>query len=285
MDFKGKVAIVTGGATGIGEAVSKKLASLGASVVIVGLTDDPVNEVVQEIEEEYGTGVLGLTRNVGKKQEAEEVVKQSLEKFEKIDILIANAGVMPEIQPVADFSDERFEGIIEANIKGIFYITRACIPALRESEGCIVASGSVAGLKGLPKSASYSGSKGWIHSFMKSLALEEGPNGIRVNVVAPGPIHTEMTDADAGAISEEMETMMKNTTLFGRRGTTEEAANLYAFLASNEASFITGGIYVVDGGNLLVSGPEGEKAKSHLKQPPKSNLNLKHQVVTERTYK
>lgn len=284
MNLKGKTAIVTGGATGIGEAVSKKFASLGAKVVVVGLEDDPVDEVVEEIKEEYGTEVLGLKKNIGTKTGAEEVVQETLWQFNQVDILISNAGIMPEISPVADFSDERFDMLLEANIKSTFYMTRACIPELRKTEGCIVASGSVAGLKGLPKSASYSGSKGWIHSFMKALAVEEGPNGIRVNVVAPGPIYTEMTEADVGAIPDEMEDMMKNTTLFGRRGTTEEAANLYAFLASEEASFITGGIYRVDGGNLLMSGPEGKKAKDHLKKRPQGMLNLKHEVVPERKY-
>lgn len=284
MDFKNKIAIVTGGATGIGEAVAKKLASHGATVVVVGLADDPVEEVVKEIQEEYGTEAMGIVKNMGHKNEAEETVKTTIEKYGQLDILIANAGIMPEFNPVAEFSDEKFDFLLEANIHSTFYITRAAIPELRKTQGCIVASGSVAGLKGLPESASYAGSKAWIHGFMKSLAVEEGPNGVRVNVVCPGPINTEMTQAEVGAVPEDMEDMMRNTTVFGRRGTTEEAANFYAFLASDEASFITGGLHVVDGANLLLSGPTGKEAKENLKQYPKGKLNLKHEVVPEKTY-
>jgi NAD(P)-dependent dehydrogenase (short-subunit alcohol dehydrogenase family) len=285
MRFENKVAVVTGGATGIGEAVSKKLAGEGARIVVVGLKDDPVDEVVKEIEADYQAEAMGVTGDLSDKQVARDVIDKTIERFGKIDVLIANASIHPEWNPLVDFSDENFENMLNANIKGTFYIVKAAIPKLRETRGCIVASGSIAGINGLPEASIYAASKAWISNLMKSLAVEEGPNGIRANTVSPGPILTQMTESSAGAISDESEDMIKSTTVFGRRGTTEEAANVYAFLASDEASYVTGSEYRVDGGILLTNGPEGEKALDEVKRLPEGKLKLRHEVVPEETYR
>ncbi|WMJ72000.1 SDR family NAD(P)-dependent oxidoreductase [Cytophagaceae bacterium ABcell3] len=284
MRFEGKVAIVTGGATGIGEAVAKKIASEGGKIIIVGLSDDPVKEVVDEIREDYKAEAIGLIKDLGNKKEAKEVVEAAIDRFGKLDVLISNASILPEYSPLAAYEDENFENLIHANIRSTYYTIKAALPELRKSKGSIVASGSVAGIDGLPQSASYAGTKAFIHAFVKSVAVEEGPNGIRANVVCPGPITTEMTSPEKGAMNEELNKQMKNGTVFGRKGTAEEAANVYAFLASEEATFVTGSLYKVDGAMTLTTGLVGEKASDEVKENPKGKLMLKHEVEPEQTY-
>ena len=284
MRLKDKVAIVTGGATGIGEAIVKKFSSEGATIVIVGLQDDPVEEVVNEVKQEYNTPVIGLIKNVARKDEAQEVIEETVSAFGRVDILISNASILPQYIELDKNDDDGFEDILDANIRSTYYMVKAALPELRKTRGNIVASGSIAGINGLPESNPYAGSKAFIHAFIKGVAIEQGKYGIRANVVAPGPIDTEMTRKEVGGMNEEAEKTIVTSTVFGRRGTTEEAANVYCFLASDEASYVTASVYNVDNGISMAIGPVGEKAEESLKEYPEGKLNIRHAVVREESY-
>ncbi len=162
------------------------------------------------------------------------------------------------------------------NIDSVFMMTKYALPHLKESKGTIISTGSEAGQLGQPKCTPYGGSKGWIIAFTRGLALEQARNGIRVNCVCPGPIDTQWHDTEISPMTEKMESDILKGTPMGRRGTPEEAANVYSFLASDEASFVTGALYFVDGGISIGRGPVGEDVPKELKIPPKGNLKVKN---------
>ncbi|MBK8172100.1 MAG: SDR family oxidoreductase [Sandaracinaceae bacterium] len=274
--LKGKVAIVTGGSTGIGEATSKLFAKQGANVVVNGLPGDPVDAVVGEILDAGGIAVAAIC-DVGTVVGAERCVTTALESFGQLDILVANAGVFPELAEIQDFPLERFNELMHTNVEGVYLTTRAAIPELHKTNGCIVALGSEVGLVGFAQGASYSATKGWVTAFIRSLAAEQAKYGVRANVVAPGPIDTEMTRPSKGTMGVVDAFMAVKGTALGRRGTPEEVANVIMFLASDLASFVTGAIYTVDGGSTASQGLPGFEAGRDAKRVPKGTVDLKHQ--------
>jgi NAD(P)-dependent dehydrogenase (short-subunit alcohol dehydrogenase family) len=275
--LEGKVAIVTGGATGIGEAICKRFAEEGAFVVVVGLQDDPVNDVADEISSNGGKAVA-FSGDISIPGTAKECVAFAVEKFGKLDILINNAGVFVETNTIDKFSEEAFDYMMQNNVKSTFMMCKAAIPELQKTKGNIVSAGSEAGVVGIPQNAAYGGTKAFIISFMKGLAAEQAANGVRCNIVGPGPIDTAWTHKETGPMDAEMEKTNNLANLMGRRGTVEEVANVYLFLASDEASYVTGALYMVDGGITIAKGPAGDKADKHFKKQPEVNLNLAHSM-------
>ncbi|MDQ3534513.1 MAG: SDR family oxidoreductase [Bacteroidota bacterium] len=273
--LKDKVAIITGGATGIGEAISKKFALEGAKVIVNGLPEDPVNEVVSEITQKGGQA-MAYIGNISEPQNAEECVNLAITKFGKLDILINNAGVFPEINELQDFSIETFDVLVKNNIKSAFLMTKYALPALQKTKGCIVSAGSEAGLQGIADNTPYGGTKGFIHAFTMGVAAEQARYGIRANCVCPGPIDTAWTHRETSDMDFELEKMMIYSTAMGRRGTPEEVANVYLFLASDEASYVTGALYPVDGGILIAKGPMGLKADNEKQKKPEGQLDTRH---------
>jgi NAD(P)-dependent dehydrogenase (short-subunit alcohol dehydrogenase family) len=274
--LEGKVALVTGGATGIGEAICKIFARHGAKVVVNGYPGDPVAGVVKEINRAGGTAI-GVVADVGTAAGAHVCVDAALDDFGKLDILVANAGVLPEFAELQDFPVQSFHEVMHSNVMGTFHIVRASLPALRETRGCIVAAGSEAGLRAFPMGVCYGATKGWIIAFIRGLAIEQAKYGIRANVVAPGPIDTEMTRAGVGNIDEETEKELAQTDPMGRRGTPEEAANVFLFLASDLASYVNAAVYTVDGGETAATGTPGAEARPFVKRPPPGTVELRHQ--------
>lgn len=270
-----KVAIVTGGGTGIGEAISKKFAREGARVIVAGLPEDPVDQVAREIEQQggiahYYQGDLSVMAN------AEACVNLAVRMYGKLDVLVNNAAAFPEVNTLTDFSEESFDYMHRNNNKTVFMMSKAALPQLQQNKGNIVITGSEAGLLGEPQNAPYGATKGWNHAFARGLAGEQAQYGVRVNVVAPGPIDTAWTHVTTGPMDMEMAKMNKQAPLMGRLGTPEEVANVFAFLASDEASFVTGAIYFVDGGITIGKGPIGDKAAPNLKHEPADTLGLEH---------
>lgn len=205
-------------------------------------------------------------------------MKTVVRKFGRLDILINNAGILPVMKEIQSFDDEIFEHILSANIRSVYHMTKEAIPLLQKTRGCIVSAGSEAGMQGLAMCTPYGGSKAWIHGFMKGVAVEQGKYGVRANCVCPGPIDTQMTRKEAGAMNKQMEKMVKQATVFGRRGTPEEVANVYCFLASDEASYVTGSLYLVDGGIVVAKGNIGDQAEKAVTKQPEGELQLKHQL-------
>jgi NAD(P)-dependent dehydrogenase (short-subunit alcohol dehydrogenase family) len=276
LSFTGKVAIVTGAGSGIGEATAHVLASLGADVMCAGLPGDPVKDVSKALKK-YGVTASFFEGDLGDSAMADELVSQAFEQFGQVDILISNAGVTLATDTTDKQTDDAFERTMKNNVFSTFYVTRAVLPYLKKTRGCIVATGSVAGLKGESGDAIYAGSKGFVHLFMQSLAVEQAKHGIRINVICPGTIDTAMTHATRSSMTKPEARNVAKEVPMQRKGTVEEIANMIAILASDMASYMTGALVPVDGGYLLSWG-ETEDVPAPLKTKPKGRLkkSLRH---------
>jgi NAD(P)-dependent dehydrogenase (short-subunit alcohol dehydrogenase family) len=247
-DLNGKVAVITGAAKGMGKAHALKLAGAGAKVVVSDISLQECQLVVDEIKNQRGEA-LAVKCDVSKKAEIDNLIKETLNKFKKIDILVNNAGIFP-FEPFLQMPEANFEKVIDVNLKGYFLMAQACAKEMvKQKSGAIVNITSIAmgqvgvGFAGL---SHYCASKGGITAMSQAMALELAPMGIRVNCIAPGAIDTpgaSSTNMDAKA----MEAMLAPIPMH-RKGKSEEIANAVLFLASNESSYMTGSVMIVDGG-------------------------------------
>jgi len=247
-DLKGKVAIVTGAAKGMGKADALKLSNAGAKVVLADISQQECQIIVDEIKKQKGEA-LAVKCDVSKKAEIDNLVSETLKQFGKIDILVNNAGIYP-FEPFLQMSEQNFEKVIDINLKGCFLVAQACAKEMvKQKSGVIVNITSIAmgqvgvGFAGLTH---YCASKGGIVAMSQAMALELAPSGIRVNCIAPGAIDTpgaSSTNMDAKA----MEAMLAPIPMH-RKGKSEEIANAVLFLSSDESSYMTGSVMVVDGG-------------------------------------
>lgn len=270
--LNGKVAIITGAGTGIGEAIAHKFAKEGAVVVVNGLPGDPIEDVVARIRS-HGAEAVAYTGDVSEEAQARACVKTAVDRFGRIDVLINNAGTFPVTEETQDYPIEAFDRMIQANIRSAFLMTRFALPHLQKSRGNIVSAGSEAGLIGIAQNTPYGGTKAWMHAFMRGVAVEQAKYGVRANCVCPGPIDTAWTHKETGPMDKKMEKMLIQATPLARRGTVEEVANVYAFLASDEASYVTGALYVVDGGITIAKGPVGDETPKELRKEPVGELH------------
>lgn len=271
----GKVALVTGGATGIGEAIAKRFALEGARVVVSGLPDDPVDAVVREIRERGGEAV-GHKGDVAEVVHAEACVRRALDEYGRLDVLVNNAGVFLEMAPTEEYSVESFDRTLRNNVRSAWLMTRFALPHLQRSKGNVVCAGSESGFLGLAENTAYGGTKGWMHAFVRGLAVEQARHGVRVNAVCPGPIDTAWTRQEEGPMTRKHEAMLLAATPLMRRGTPEEVANVYLFLASDEASFVTGALWLVDGGITAAKGAAGLQTGLAPQEEPAGTLDLRH---------
>ena len=247
MRLEDKTALVTGAARGIGAAVARLFASEGARVALSDVLVDLGQQVTAEIDNAGGTAMF-LELDVSRPQDWERAVDSVVSRFGSLDILVNNAGIY-ERNTVEDLDLETWKRVMEVNAEGVFLGTKACIPAMRRSGGgSIVNMSSVSSMKGSVSSTAYHASKGAVATFTRSAALQYGRYGIRVNSVHPGAITTDMLD-EVFAGSEVRHTRLENLPL-RREGTAEEVAKVVLFLASDDASYITGTEVRVDGGSL-----------------------------------
>jgi NAD(P)-dependent dehydrogenase (short-subunit alcohol dehydrogenase family) len=271
----GKVAIVTGGGTGIGEAVCRKFAREGASVLVNGLPDDPIDDVVQDIVAD-GERATAFPGDISHDGTARKCVEAALSTFGKLDILINNAGVLVVNAATDAFPVDKFDEQIRCNVRSAFLMTKYALPHLRKTGGNVICAGSEGGVNGQPRNTPYGGTKAFLHAFMQGVAVEQAQFGVRANCVCPGPIDTAWTHKETGAVDEEVEKGLVAATPFGRRGTVEEIANVYAFLASDQASFVTGALWLVDGGITPAKGAIGQLAGARASTPPVGDLDPHH---------
>lgn len=270
----GKTAIITGGATGIGEAVSKKFAAEGARVLIVGFPDDPLNDVVEEIRAQGGEAIA-FAGDISVEETAKAAVETAISEWGKIDILINCAGVYPALAETHELDIAIFDLLVKNNVRSTFTMTKSALPYLHQSKGNVVATGSEAGFLGQARLTPYGGTKGFIHAFIRGVALEQAKYGVRANCVCPGPIDTAWTRKEDGPMDEKAEQSTIESVAMGRRGSTEEVANVYLFLASDEASFITGSLFSVDGGIIGGKGV-GKEMPESMQQEPAGDLEIAH---------
>jgi len=247
--LEGKVCLVTGGTRGIGEAIARTFAAHGARVVVASRKPDGVAAAAAAIAKEHGADrVLGVAAHAGKEDDCARLVRQTIEHFGKVDVLVNNAGTNPYFGPMLNIEMGAWDKTFETNLKGYFWCARDVARHLvgREAPGSIINVASVAGLVGSPLQGVYGATKAAIVSMTKTLAVELGPSRIRVNAIAPGFIDTRL----ASAILENKDllaTILGRTPL-GRYGTPDEIAGGALYLASDAASFLTGHTLVIDGG-------------------------------------
>jgi len=269
--LEGKVAIVTGGATGIGEAICHKFALEGAKVVVCGLPDDPVDDVVSALTT-AGHEAVGHKGDISSEAHAEECVQMAITRFGKLDVLVNNAGVFLATAELDKYPVEDFDKTVRMNLRSAFLMTKFALPHLQKSQGNIVNAGSEAGFNGLAMNAPYGGSKGFMHSFTMGIAVEQAKYGIRANCVCPGAIDTAWTHKETGPMDAKMEKQLVEATPMARRGTPEEMANVYAFLASDEATYVTGALWLADGGVTPAKGAAGADTPRSLRTEPPGEL-------------
>lgn len=237
--FKEKVAIVTGGASGIGLATTKKLLSEGANVVILDLKMD------EEIINSLGENVLYLKCDVSNEENVKNCIEEIIRKFDHIDYLVANAGIGGSASKPHEVSMDEWNKVISVNQTGIFLLNKYVInEMLKNGKGAIVNTSSMYGLVGSTTSFAYSASKGAINQMTRSLALTYARDNIRVNAIAPGYVDTPILSM----VPDNIKEAMGNELPIGRLGKDTEIANLICYLLSDNASFIIGAIIPIDGG-------------------------------------
>ncbi len=247
MRLQNKVALITGAGNGIGRATALTFAREGAKVVVADLNDEAANNVVAEISRQGGEARCEKV-NVAEAEQVARMVQNTVAAWGRLDILVNNAGILSDARLVK-MSLEQWQRVIEVNLKGVFLCGQAAAQVMeaQNTGGVILNAASVVGLYGNFGQSNYVAAKAGVIGMTKTWARELGKKGIRVNAVAPGFIATEMVQA----MPEKVLAMMKEKTPLGRMGTPEDIANAYLFLASEEASFITGIVLSVDGGVVV----------------------------------
>jgi len=247
MDLSGKLAIITGSGRGIGREIALRLAEAGADIVIFDIGDPaPVEEVVTRVKE-MGRSATGVMGDVSVTADVERLITTTLETYSKVDILVNNAGITRD-QLAMRMSDEDWDRVLTINLKGVFLCTRGALrPMIKQRWGRIVNISSIVGLIGNAGQANYASAKAGIIGFTRSIAKEVASRNITVNAVAPGFIDTAMTQK----LPEDRKKELIDRVPAGYLGTPRDIAEAVAFLASEEARYITGHVLTVDGGISL----------------------------------
>lgn len=247
IELKGKSAIVTGGSLGIGAAIARKLAGLGANVAINYRKHDTEAKAVVAACEQAGAKGLAVKADVASFKDAEAMVKETQAAFGGLHILVCNAGINWD-GVIWKMTEEQWDKVIEVNLKGYFNYARAAVPVFRDQAyGKIINVTSINGLRGKFGQSNYTASKGGIIAFTRTLARELGNKNINVNAVAPGLIETDMV----AQMDEEARKRSLSEIVMGRLGQPDDIANVVAFFASDLSRHITGQVLNVDGGQLM----------------------------------
>lgn len=248
MTFENQVAVVTGGARGIGRAISEALASKGAQIAVADINLDQAEETANELQKKFHQKMLAVKVNVADLENSRVMIESVISVFDRIDILVNNAGITRDTL-IMRMSEDDWDSVININLKGAFNCSKSVIRTMvKQRYGRIVNISSVSGLAGQVGQTNYSASKAGLIGFTKALAREVASRGITVNAVAPGFIPTTLT-VD---LSEELKQSIIKATPMGRMGKPEEVAYAVTFFTSPEASYITGQVLSIDGGMVMM---------------------------------
>ncbi|HHV15603.1 MAG TPA: SDR family oxidoreductase [Gelria sp.] len=248
MKLEGKVAVVTGAASGMGEAIAILYAKEGAKVVVADLNLEGAKQTVNEIEANGGTAIAILT-NVAKDDDIKNLIDTTVNTYGTVDILVNNAGIMDNFEPVADLSDDQWEEILSINTTSVMRATRRVLPIfLAKGCGNIINVSSIGGLKGAIAGAAYTASKHAVIGLTKNVAFHYAQKGIRCNSIAPGAVATNISATINAPNEFGMQRCSLGLALNPRMGESEEIAAVALFLASDDSSFVNGHILVADGG-------------------------------------
>eukprot|EP01023_Acetabularia_acetabulum_P021317 TRINITY_DN2116_c0_g1_i2.p1 TRINITY_DN2116_c0_g1~~TRINITY_DN2116_c0_g1_i2.p1 ORF type:complete len:291 (-),score=65.86 TRINITY_DN2116_c0_g1_i2:1082-1954(-) len=249
--FMNKVVVITGGAHGIGRACAERFANEGANVVIADKDQTGLEETVAELKGR-GVAAMGVVCDVSKKSHVVTLIGESVKRFGAVDILVSNAGIVRSAEFI-DMTEEDWDDVINVNLKGVFLSGQEAAKQMikQEQGGCIINMSSVNAVKALPTLAAYNASKGAINNLTRSMSLSLAKHNIRVNAVAPGSIMTEVLKKVA-ADKPTMDKVLSRTPM-NRIGEPSEVASVVAFLASADASYMTGEIVYVDGGRMALN--------------------------------
>ncbi|MEM7543065.1 MAG: glucose 1-dehydrogenase [Pseudomonadota bacterium] len=244
-----KVAIITGGAGGIGRAAAKLFAAEGAKVVLVDLDEAAVAQAAAQT----GHGAIGISADVSNADATQSYVKAAMDAHGRLDVLFSNAGIEGGIEMLSEYPVEEFDRVMSINVRGVWLSMKYAIPEMIKSGGgSVVCTSSMAGLKAMPKLSAYIASKHAVVGLVKSAALEYAAAGIRVNSINPAPIATRMIEAleegYAPGAADKMKERFARSVPLKRYGDPIEVAKLALFLASEESSYCTGATFPVDGG-------------------------------------
>jgi len=244
MRFENKVVLITGGTRGIGLATAKLFAGEGARVVVVGRSADKMTEAVRDVP------IRGEAGDVSNAADCERIITQALSLYGRLDVLVNCAGVIFRNRTVENTSEKEWDTTFDVNVKGTFLMCKYALPALRETKGNIVNMSSYVGLVGFAGTSAYAASKAAIINLTRSMALDHAGEGIRVNAVCPGSVDTEMIRKAWQQFDdvEQAKRLWAEKHPLGRIATADEVGSAILFLASDDASFITGAALPVDGG-------------------------------------
>ncbi|OGR89254.1 MAG: 3-oxoacyl-[acyl-carrier-protein] reductase [Elusimicrobia bacterium RIFCSPLOWO2_01_FULL_60_11] len=247
MRLKDQVAIITGGAQGIGKAIGNLFASEGANIVVVDVAEDMAKKTAEEFEKAHKVKTLSMKVNVTQIADCDEMIKKTQEKFGKVDILVNNAGITKD-NLVMRMSDDEWDAVLAVNLKGVFNCTKAaCRPMMKARSGRIINIASIVGLMGNAGQANYSASKGGVIAMTKTCAREFASRKILVNAIAPGFVRTRMTDT----LTDEQKQKLSSMIPLERLGEPEDIACAALFLASSDSSYVTGHVLSVNGGMYM----------------------------------
>lgn len=250
--LSGKVAVITGGASGIGRAACLRIASEGCYVAVIDINEKGAQSVADECAK-AGVEVLALRADVSDENDIETAVSKVLSRFKKLDYLVSNAGIEGAMRDFGETTAAEWDRVMAVNVRGAFLTVRACLPTLRsQKSGAIVLTASNYGFVATPHTTAYCTTKGAVNALGRALAVELVPDGIRVNCVCPGNVDTpmfdralEMQEADPAAVKAAV----------GRMAKPEEIASVIAFLLSEDASYMTGAQVMIDYGETCRPGP------------------------------